>query len=279
MAIDRKRLTEFRKRLDELFASVSFEERWRAVAAKILDMLSRDAFRKLTTIEQRQAIQRLFRPENARFVDAVFQAFENVLQAVNDLYSDLGVDINRDFAKIRAIERIALTNLGEYEDGMVKDILRELREAIIRNENVKQVKRRIGRLGGRASFYAETLARTQIKGYGRTAKAEKARIGEVFFYQYVGIIQPTTRPFCESLINTTHHIDQINEMKNGNLDPVLLYCGGWNCHHDWEPDPFATQSTLARLQEIGEGRRKMVVRTEANLPKLVEDYREKFRKK
>lgn len=279
MAIDRKRLTEFRQRLDALFATVSFEERWRTVAAKILDMLSRDAFRKLSAIERRQAIQRLFRPENARFVDAVFDAFENVLKTINELYSDLGVDVNRDFSKIRAIERISLTQLGDYEDGMVKAILRELREAITRNENVKQVTRRLGRLGGRASFYAETLARTQLKGYGRTAKAEKARLGEVFFYEYVGILRPTTRPFCESLIGTTHHIDQINEMRNGNLEPVLLYCGGWNCYHDWEPDPFATQSTLARLQEIGDGKRKLVVRTEANLPKLVEDYREKFRKK
>lgn len=274
MAIDRKRLAEFRKQLTALQKSVGFQEHWLSIAAKILDAISKELFAHLTTSQQRQLLQKLFRPDNAQFVDEVFRAFNATLEIVNTLYDDLGVDIQRDFSKIRAIEKINRTYLGDYEEDAVRDVHRELRIGLFRNENVRQITKRLAGVGGKVTFFADTIARTQIKGYGRTAKAEKARIGEVFFHQYVGIIRPTTRPFCEALINTTHHIDDINKMRNGNLEPVVQFCGGWNCYHDWEPDPRATKSTVAHFQEVG----KMRVKTEANINKLIKEYPNKLKR-
>jgi hypothetical protein len=53
----------------------------------------------------------------------------------------------------------------------------------------------------------------------------------------VGLRRDSIRPFCSEHLNQTYHIDEINEMNNGNRNPVLENCGGWNCIHEWEPVP------------------------------------------
>ena len=50
------------------------------------------------------------------------------------------------------------------------------------------------------------------------------------------------------MVGTTHHIDQIQKMRNGNRKPVETYCGGWNCLHDWGPDPFADEADPGSFQ-------------------------------
>lgn len=42
----------------------------------------------------------------------------------------------------------------------------------------------------------------------------------------------------------------IFRLKNGNLEPVIENCGGWNCIHEWEPDPTATIADTVKGKTI-----------------------------
>ena len=277
MAINKKRLQEFRREISGLQSQLSFEEFYRVIRAKILDSLSRDdarSFKDLTAAQQRQFIERLFRPGHEDYTKKIFRTFGDTLDVVNELYKDLGVDINRDFSKIRAIEKVNLANLGDYKDSTVKDIQTVIRKGLIEGENFKEITRRLQTLDEKVVGYAETIAKTQVKGYARIAKSEKARIAEVFLYEYTGIVRAVTRPFCNALIGTTHHIDRIHKMRNGNKEPVITYCGGWRCVHDWEPDPFAKKESDGEWQETTISGRTIKVYSSASLSSLVSGYKQ-----
>jgi len=273
MPINKTRLAEFRRELAALQNALSFDEHYRVIKAKFLDALARGQFQDMSQRQAERFIDTFFKPEHAKFVKKIFSTFNDVLDLLNTLYQDLGVEVKRDFTKIRAIEAINRTRLGDYEEKSVQAIARAIRQGIAHGDNFRKITRRLIGIDEKVTMYADTIARTQVKGYARTAKAEKARLGEVFFYEYVGIIRRTTRPFCLALIGTAHHIDRIQKMRNGNLNPVLQYCGGWNCHHDWEPDPFATKQTEAEEQISG----KIIIFTPKNFGELERDYKQTLR--
>lgn len=125
------------------------------------------------------------------------------------------------------------TKLGKYEDETCKAIARIIRKG---GDSWKDVAKNIEKLDGRARTYADTLARTLTKGYGREGVKIKADIAEVYWFQYVGILRPATRPFCYACVNQYFSAQEIRLSMNGHVGPVSRFAGGWNCHHDLEPD-------------------------------------------
>lgn len=192
-------------------------------------------------------VQKIFSPEFAEFTDKIFTKYDNIIEKVNELYKNLSEDINRDTEKILAIEEIIKTNIGKYETNEIERISYFTRKAILDDLSSNELKLKLERIGGRVANYSNTIARSQIAGYGRESKNTKAEIGGVLYAEYVGNITENTRTFCiERLSGTSprgdnhYHINEINELNNGprQLKPVITYCGGWNCNHDWEWDPF-----------------------------------------
>jgi hypothetical protein len=84
----------------------------------------------------------------------------------------------------------------------------------------------------------EIIAITLIKAFGQSLKFEKALLGEVFYFEYVGIKRKDTRDFCLEHMGKTFHLEEIMKMNNGELVPCIIFGGGWGCHHYWEPVPF-----------------------------------------
>lgn len=250
MPSDKGRYKEFQQEMTTLTRGLSADEQLAVVRAKLLDYLAKNDV-KVEDLPRVETIARnLLTDELAPFVDRVLRRYADVLRAVNEVYVDLGVDITRDFGKIYAIEQANARQFGEYEDSVVEEIKRNVRESIVTKERVTELETRLKTLQGKAAFYARTIAQTQMRVIARVAKGEKARIAEVVFFEYVGTVRQTTRPYCLKLIGKTFHIDTIRAMRNGNKEPVFDNCGGWNCIHDWEPDPFATEETPIDLAEV-----------------------------
>lgn len=239
MSIDRERYEQFRRELAGFLSQLDAEERYRVIESKLVDWLSRnDPDAEDLVTFQRQA-RNILDDDLAPFVERIRESFEGTLDVINELYDDIGPEMSKDLPRIRQIERVSDTQLGDYKESVIADMKRQLRKGLLADESVDALRKRIAPLSQKASFYANTIAQTQVKALGRTSKAEKARLGEVPFFEYVGVVRDTTRPFCRALAGTTHHVNSIRQMRNGNLEPVMQYCGGWNCIHDWEPDPFA----------------------------------------
>ena len=274
MAIDRDRLQAFLREMRALQNSLSFDEHYEVFRAKIEDAISRArAFKELSRTQQRQFVESFFKPEHAKFATKIVRDYLEVLDIVNQIYEDLGIEIQRDFTKVRAIEQVNRTQLGDYEESAVKSIAKSLREGLARGDNFKEIRKALIQVGGKVTTYADVIARTQVKGYARVAKSEKARIAEVFIYEYVGIRRKTTRPFCRAMIGMSCHADTIRKLNNGQLTPILTYCGGWHCFHDWEPNPSAKAETKgATLQDAVHSGHRLVVFSTRSLESVIEEY-------
>jgi hypothetical protein len=260
VAIDKQRFKEFEKEMRALQEGVSFESYYETFRSKLSDYLAKieGSARDQTIKILSKNIDQMFSPELAKYTKEVIGNFNSVIDLVNAKYSDIGFDIARDFGKLQAFERLSIEQFGRYRKSTIGGLTKLLRKELIAGKSSKQIAKKIReKFKGKASFYAETIARTSVKGYGRESKHEKSRLGEVFYFEYVGIRRKQTRPFCVHMIGTTHHIDRIKGMRNGNLEPVETYCGGWNCVHDWEPDPFAKEGSEGNWQEVEVGKKKV----------------------
>jgi len=232
--------------MEAIQKSLSFSRYREVVERKILDFAFHypEADRK----ELKEQFTLIFGEYYAQFADESFDKYDSIIDLANKEYKDFGVDIERDHHKIAAIEKINKTRIGKYEPKFVNRFVKVVRKSITEGADFPELRFRIRKIGGGVSDYADVLARTQLKGYGRAVKFEKANIAEIFYYEYWGIIRPDrTRQFCKDRLNgtsargdNTYHIDEIWELDNGpkQLKPVIHYAGGWNCRHDWEPDPF-----------------------------------------
>ncbi len=235
------RYKEFTKRIKRLQSSVSFDTYKESVIQKIIDYANQNPNADLK--ELKKEISQIFGVPYESFSNELFMRYDDIIEVTNRLYYDLGVDLTRDHQKIQAIEKINATRLGSYEKKWVKKLSKVTRKALFEKVDYYELRHRIKKVGGGVSDYANVLAATQIKGYAREVKHQKANIGEVYWYKYMGNIRETTRDFCREKVGNHFHIDEIRAMDNDprqekQLKPVITYCGGWNCRHDWEPNPF-----------------------------------------
>lgn len=238
MSIDPKRLAEYRTEIAAMQKQVSFTEFNERIFEKVFDYAVRNREDDFYSIKA--DINKIFSPEYERFVRLALSKYEQILNVTNDMYSDIGGNITKEMSRMKRLETLNRQSLGEYSDSALKKISKTISAGIYKEYDWKKLSGELQKLKGKTEIYADVLAQTQLKGYSRLAKAEKARIGSVEWFLYTGIIRETTRPFCLEHAGNYYHIDEINAMNNGpkQLKPVLVYCGGWRCIHELEPDPF-----------------------------------------
>lgn len=249
--MNQARYDRFRKELNSLQDSVGFDQKYRSIKAKIYDYLAKNDVRGMADDDLIREFKKLFDPDFEKHIDDIFKKYADTVDLVNDMYDDIGDAIPDDFGRLLATEETNKLQLGKYEQSTLEAIAKKTRDTIKDGGGIKELRAAISEIDDRAKAYADTLAKTQIKTHGRIAKAEKAAIAEIQVYQYVGIQTLNTRPFCTALLNSNHHIKNINLMNNGNKESVLHTCGGWNCKHDWEPNPDATSYVEGSLQQFG----------------------------
>lgn len=276
MAIDQQRYDDYRAEINQHLEGLSYQERFNQVRARLLDYLGKNNVDPAEALRTRRVIRQYLTDEVTPHLASIIDQYDDILDVVNRHYDDLGVDVSRDFERIRAIELTTRQEIGNYTEEATRLIHQATREGLIEGDNVAGLSRRIGAAGRKASNHATTLAQTQLKTFGRVSKAEKARRAGVQFYQYVGIVRSVTRPFCRALATTTHHVDDIRRMRNGNREPVLYHCGGWRCVHDWEPDPFAKpeEAHQGRLREVREGNSRILLIADDSVMRKYEQAKE-----
>ncbi len=245
----KERLKKYRREIEQIEKDLKFGQHYKVIESKLLDLygqLDPDA----SNTEIRNKVMRIFDPKFSEFLNDVDSKYDEIVKIVNDLYKDLGVDIQRDMKKVKAIEQANLLDIGRYSNAAKRKLVKATREGLIKKlphkELAKLYKKKMGKELKEEGFefHAETWARTQAKGYGQSLKMQKANIAEVFWYDYVGIFRPAvTRAKCKECLMKKHlHINFINEQDGetwpGQKKPFSIYCGGWNCVHHLEPNPF-----------------------------------------
>jgi len=241
MAINKKRAREFAGNIQDLMNELQFGEFYETFRAKMFDVIAK---RELDVESLRSAIRkikRIFDPEFAKYIDLVFSDYNEAVNLINQHYDDIGGDISRNFDKIQAIEKVNLSRLGDYSKAATREISKKVRKGILEGKTSGEIAKALADTDDKVKFFADTIARTQVKGYSNALKLEKSRLGEVFFMTYFGFVRSNSRVFCRALLeetDPTFHVNDISQMRNGQIEPVRVYRGGYNCNHDWEPDPF-----------------------------------------
>lgn len=259
MAIDEDRYDTYDAELRDYVESLSFEERRATIEAKLLDWLSRTDASESEPSRIQRRVSEILNDEISDWAAEIFDRHERTVDLVNDLYDDVGDDVGRTHQRIQAIEAVNIGELGDYQRGIETEIRGAIQDGLRAGEGVDGLRERISPISLKARAYADTIAKTHVKSYGRALKATKARLASVPAFEYVGIVRDTTRPFCRNLVGSTHHVDDIRRMRNGNREPVHLHCGGWNCIHDWEPDPFASVSSGQDIEPVDVGSTRLLL--------------------
>ena len=76
---------------------------------------------------------------------------------------------------------------------------------------------------------------TSVSGYSRLAGKIAAEEVGISRFIYLGPLDEVTRPFCEPLVGNVYSAEDIAGMDNGQVGPVSVYGGGYNCRHQWLP--------------------------------------------
>lgn len=227
----------YRKEIERIRKSVSFGTYMETISDKIFKILPLVDTQDMDILKLH--IKRIFGNEYNQFVDEIFTKYDKILTTVNKIY-DYGEDISDTASRIIKYEKVSKIYLGDYSDKAQKLITKNISDGIAKNLTIKEISDSLKGTEERVTTYADALAETQFMGYSRTCKAEKASIAEVRWFEYVGVETARTREFCLEHLGKHYNIDEIKKMNNGpgQLKPVLTYCGGWRCNHEWEPDPF-----------------------------------------
>lgn len=175
-----------------------------------------------------------------------YRFFEDVLkQTVGDAEARAVMQLDADDRRyLSMMQDDASRNLTSIMDAAADSA----RKQVLLNMGAlgpKELAARIGEALKRPAAQARTEAATATSSYYRAMsdasfrKIEEDPNWEVT-YKYVGppASDPVIREFCEDLMaktadGQTWTRDEIDDMDNGQLDDVMVTCGGYNCRHQW----------------------------------------------
>ncbi|MBC8377194.1 MAG: hypothetical protein H8E26_14210 [FCB group bacterium] len=229
---------DYLKAIAKILNDLSIDDHYDQFKSQIVKLLKENAFSDSDLKSIKKALKPLLNKEISKFWNETTQAYEDVVQVVNTHWAEMGPEMSMDSDRLAGIGKVAKGYLGDYERSTVKKIAKAVAKGQLNNGTWRTVAKEISKLDDVSKHYANTIARTQVKAVSRSALVEKAKRAGVDWYKYTGIKRDSIRTFCLQHLNKHYTLAQIQAMRNGNREPVELYAGGWNCIHDWLPDPF-----------------------------------------
>lgn len=142
---------------------------------------------------------------------------------------------------------------------------------------------RIERLTDTSTTFARVQAQAAVGALNQTYREAVAERAGLSFYHYYGTVMDSTRPFCRIHIGYVYERARILQMRNGMLEPVLTFKGGFNCRHAWLPvDPTWSDDLAARVVDAeprelwldaAGNRRITVVAPDGRVTRLIEQIK------
>lgn len=99
----------------------------------------------------------------------------------------------------------------------------------------RKTKRLLSRILHTPVHHVDSLVNTQLAGFDNTSAKTVADLAGLKHAKYLGHIGPNTRQFCQDLLNANliYTETEIRAMDNHQGLPVIRYCGGYRCTHEW----------------------------------------------
>lgn len=172
-----------------------------------------------------------------RFWTITRDAFDSLLEYQNRHWAENTTRpdyLPRSNARLVGFERVSFNNFGSLGVGAVEALNEQFKTAKKENWSTDRFREEIRGISGKVTAYSDTIAQTAMRGWDRTVSAVKAEKAEIDRALYAGPPTiDTSHAFCIAHYNQTYRRDEILGMTNGQLDPVITYCGGYRCRHRW----------------------------------------------
>ena len=167
------------------------------------------------------------------YVEKVVDGHSRLLQDAEDAW---GLKTNNDaLARVEAVQAVDVKRFGDLGIQFSDELQQALQEAALGGGSYKETFERLVGVGGDYTRHMETLRLTSLTSYSSALNMEKALEAGLTKFKYAGQLTGSNRSFCERLLreDKSYSREHINAMDNGNLNPVWIYRGGYNCIHRW----------------------------------------------
>lgn len=216
----------------------------RAYTDSILDALSGFSPEQLNNADLDAIVQEAL--DNARDIintelaGQIQTSTKQIITDTTDFYNSLGLSMpNITDAVQRSKDAEALTNLfrtnmanmrEELLEGTIDTLRREIAQGLIDRADMEEL---IFQYADGKAHYARVNAKMIVSSYNRIGREQIRESADLKNGLYYGDARDNTRPFCLRCIGKVFTLEQIEQMDNGQLSPVKIYAGGWNCIHSW----------------------------------------------
>lgn len=202
-----------------------------------------------------ETIAEAFAEYAADLAESVSEAVQEIAERVDSFYEKRGIS-TEGLRLATARSEVAQVLADAFDAGM-RQISNEIAEATVQATTdavlTGQIDRdlltaRISELSGASLGHARTQSQASIGAYNQAHRNTIAKSAGLVHFLYFGTLQDNSRAFCRVHLDKVFHQDQIALMKNGMLEPVRVYKGGWRCRHSWlGVDPAWSAELKAKL--------------------------------
>lgn len=250
----------------QLLAGVSLaratdRQRHRAAAAAILGLLDKHnvTLDWLQTLEAealiRAALDEVFSDWTDQLRSEIASTVSDIASITEEFYTSHGVDVTgiRDAAQRSELAaelaegfEIGQRHIHQQLADATKDAMQR---ALLSGEiDRNQIAAEIEREAGATTRVARVQAQAAVAGLNQVHRNQVAERAELDFFHYHGSLQINSREFCRIHIGYVYPRRRVLQMKNGMLEPVMIFKGGFNCRHSWLPvNPDWSPDLAARI--------------------------------
>lgn len=245
-------IAQLEEAVSELLASVGrrtpADDRLRtAVAEAIIALLDEKGYTAEQLLEPEvqaeilEALEKVFADWTPQLRQQVADAVTEIARLVEGFYTGRVNTAGLRLAAERAQLTQALTQA--LEEGMrnlrqqlAAATVEKMQDAILAGDVDRvQLAAEIEKETGTSAHFARTQAQAAVGGLNQVHRNLIAQRGGLDHWHYYGTLIVNSRPFCRIHIGWVYPTRRVEQMRNGMLEPVMVFKGGFNCRHSWLP--------------------------------------------
>lgn len=132
----------------------------------------------------------------------------------------------------------------EHRDTIRREIRRQMSEGL----DAQALTGIFDQADGNLKSHAQLIAEASLAGVSQSYNNLGSENAGLDHGWYAGPASGNSRIFCLEHVDRVYTRKQILALRNGMLEPVITYCGGWRCRHRWIwLDPAWDESFQAKL--------------------------------
>lgn len=232
LSSDSARAAMIEKIIQEAFTDIdSFMTKYHDAIVRIVSENASDQ------AEIDRLLRRLSSESSQSFTVVVASKFEKLTTAERTYFETLGVI---DDIALSDKQEIFARFVNDLETGFLDlsnknrlELRREIRTAIGQDLSLKNLVENLELKTDKLSAYAKTIGQSSMSQVSQDYNNVSASNAGLTHALYAGTTTARTRPFCLERVGKVYSIDQIKDMSNGQLEPVITHRGGYNCTHRW----------------------------------------------